>query len=288
MSPNIFFIAGCQRSGTTLLRLVLESHPELECFDEVDGYRILATGVNQVRSAKPLVGFKIPRWTEQLLAPLLWDYGLPERPSRFYSGQKIIFMVRNVKDTIASMLKLRTGTATWLETWGEPIIEQKIQKDPAFAHRYSRELHLRAESTNRQVASGAFYWKYKNDAFFDLVHSGCPVLPVVYESLVCNPRSELERICSFLGIRWHAAMLEHPRLAHREVFETGLTLGNTDPKRPIDAASVDQWESFIPREALPDIEAIAGTTQRQLQARISKSHSQIFHGNDKTNPASYR
>lgn len=36
-----FFISGCQRSGTTMLRLILESHPFIQCFDEVAGYDIL-------------------------------------------------------------------------------------------------------------------------------------------------------------------------------------------------------------------------------------------------------
>ncbi len=272
MSPSIFFIAGCQRSGTTLMRLVLECHPGIECFDEVDAYRVLASQLDQLRPSRSLVGFKIPRWTEQLDARELWDYGLPERTARFYAGQKILFMVRGVRDTIASMLKLRSGGASWLETWGEPIIDAKTEKDPAFADRYAKELRLRDQSTNRRLASGALYWKYKNDALFDLMSRGYPVLPVHYEAFVRDPQPVLERICTFLGIPWSFALLEHPRFAHREVFENGLTLGNTDPRRSIDASSVDQWRAFIPKDALIEIEAITGDLQRDLRAGLAETN----------------
>ena len=266
MSSSQFFIAGCQRSGTTLMRLVLECHPDIECFDEVDSYRILASPRDQPNSFKRLRGFKIPRWTEQLGSSGLWDYGLPERASQFYAGQKIIFMVRDVKDSIASMLKLRAGNVSWLEMWGEPIIAAKVEKDPVFARRYSRELRLRDHSKHHQIASGALYWKYKNDALFDLLGSACPVLPVRYETLVSAPQPVLQGVCAFLGINWESALLEHPRFVHRELFENGLTLGNTNPNRPIDAASVDQWRAFIPYDAVPDVEAIAGNLQRRIFA----------------------
>lgn len=37
-----FFITGCQRSGTTLLRLILEGHQDIRCFDETRSYGVLA------------------------------------------------------------------------------------------------------------------------------------------------------------------------------------------------------------------------------------------------------
>jgi Sulfotransferase family len=36
-----FFILGCQRTGTTLMRLVLESHPDVFCYDELKSYAVL-------------------------------------------------------------------------------------------------------------------------------------------------------------------------------------------------------------------------------------------------------
>jgi Sulfotransferase family len=52
-----FFVAGCQRSGTTLLRLVLECHPRVYCFDEAIGYRVLAGEPFDVPAERTRVGF---------------------------------------------------------------------------------------------------------------------------------------------------------------------------------------------------------------------------------------
>src|SRR3989442_1785108 len=60
-----FFILGCQRTGTTLMRLVLECHSKILCFGEVRGYQALTNNERTIPSGKQIVGFKIPRWTEQ-------------------------------------------------------------------------------------------------------------------------------------------------------------------------------------------------------------------------------
>lgn len=36
-----FYIIGCQRSGTTLMRLILDSHPQVSCVDESSAYDLL-------------------------------------------------------------------------------------------------------------------------------------------------------------------------------------------------------------------------------------------------------
>src|SRR5437016_4600645 len=60
-----FYILGCQRTGTTLMRLVLECHSKILCFGEVRGYQALANNERTIPYGKEIVGFKIPRWTEQ-------------------------------------------------------------------------------------------------------------------------------------------------------------------------------------------------------------------------------
>ncbi len=100
MLPKKFFIIGCQRSGTTMLRLVLETHSLISCRDEPGCYEILSDPkkiqslfINE--SEKKWVGYKIPRFTEQLNKEKIFDYGTPNvsKPFlNFYSNDPLVYI----------------------------------------------------------------------------------------------------------------------------------------------------------------------------------------------------
>ena len=110
-----------------MLRLILECHSQICCFDELRSYQLLSTRSHEGSLHKPLVGFKVPRFAEQLDYSEPYDLGLTETFSRFYTGQNVVFIVRDVRDVVASMLRLH-GTRSWLEEWAIPIIEDKLQR----------------------------------------------------------------------------------------------------------------------------------------------------------------
>jgi hypothetical protein len=257
-----FFITGCQRSGTTMLRLVLESHPEIACLDETRSYKALSTGEHDGPAGASLLGLKVPRLAEQLDQDRVSDLGLDMEIAPFYRGQRVLFLVRNFRDVIASMLKLR-GATTWLEQWAVPIIRRKAQADPRFGWRWKDELDL-CERAGSLPMFGALYWAYKNDALLRYTRRGLPVLPIGYEALVSDPRGELQRVCAFLGVPFEEALLDHPGHEHGELFASGLTVGNTDPKRGIDEASVGQWREWLSAEDVNLASAIAGPIESRL------------------------
>jgi hypothetical protein len=261
-----FFIAGCQRSGTTLLRLVLECHSQIFCFDEAQSYRVLEQRTHDGAIGKRLVGFKIPRLTEQLDQADPRDHGLPERVGPFYRGQPVIFMVRDARDVVSSMLKLR-GQRSWLEEWAIPIIEDKA-RDPEFARHYRRELAL-CRSVESPAAYGALYWSFKNDALERYLRAGHPVLPVRYEALVAEPRRELGAICRFLGVALEPTLLAHARQAHGELDERGLAIGNTDPRRSIDGASVGQWSAWLGEREQQLVDEISAPTAERVRELLA-------------------
>jgi hypothetical protein len=261
-----FFILGCQRTGTTLLRLILETHPELACYDEIRGYEVLQnSAVNNYPDAR-LVGFKLPRWTEQIRNAVLWDEGLPGTCKNFYRGEQILFLLRDVRDTIASMLKLKVGEFTWCELWVPRIIEAKLAREEAFGKRYAKELTSIEHCDSRLIGLAALYWKYKTQAFFDYREEALPVLAIPYEQLVRDPHPVLQSACWHLGIEFEENLLSHNKFQHSEVFANGLTLGNTDPRKPIQADSVGQWKQFLSAKDSSIIEHVAG----DLSARVSE------------------
>ncbi|MGA3202069.1 MAG: sulfotransferase [Bryobacteraceae bacterium] len=297
---NSFFIVGCQRSGTTLLRLVLDSHPEIRCFDELQSYRLLASKSSEQTIRESWVGLKIPRWTEQLDSPVQLDFGLIEKADHIYEGQKILFLVRDYRDTIASMLKLKDGSESWLAHWAKPTLDTiasmlklklklkygaeswlgrwakptlrwKVETEPGFATKWRRELELCRASRGSLVALGALYWSYKNEALLRYSERGHPVLGVSYEQLVREPETELRRICSFLDIDFSNELLDHSSKLHGEVFESGRTVGNTDPRRSIDTSSVGQWREFFGDKDAALAEAIVGKLPSSIAPLLARN-----------------
>jgi hypothetical protein len=264
-----FFIAGCQRSGTTLLRLVLECHPQIYCLDEMAAYRALAADQYTIPPGKTHVGFKVPRWTEQLGDSLLEDEGLEEKAHAVYRGEPIIFLLRDVRDTVASMVKLKVGDTPWLAVYGPPILEAKVRQ-PAFGDRYAADITRWRAAPSSLAVLGALYWKYKTAAYFDYRERGWPLCGIRYEDLVTAAEPELRRVLTCLNLPWHAALLDHPRLPHGELYADGTTVGTTDPKRPIHGESVGQWKQVLSSEDVAIMLAIAGELNERILSEPSR------------------
>jgi len=252
------------------MRLILEAHPDVRCYDELKGYAVLQhPAVADPQDAR-LVGFKLPRWTEQLTQQVLFDEG-PEGPcDRFYRDEKILFLHRDVRDTVASMLKLKAGDSNWCEIWVPRIMNAKL-RDESFRIRYFVELRVLENCNRRLVGLASLYWKYKTDSYFTYLEQGLPVAAVSYEGLVTNSRPTLEAVCEHLGIPFHENLLRHSELPHGELFENGLAIGNTDPRSPIQFDSVGQWDRFLSSEDVELITHIAGDLPGRVAALFPSS-----------------
>lgn len=222
------------------------------------GYAILQNSVIENPPPVRLVGYKLPRWTEQLTRPILFDEGVEGCCKNFYRGEKILFLRRDVRDTIASMLKLKAGVTNWCDLWVPRIISSKIDREESFRERYSGELSIIESCHSRLVGLAALYWKYKTAAYYSYCAKGLPVLGVSYEDLVTEPRTVIQSVCRHLGIVFHSNLLRHNELPHTELFPNGLTVGDTNPKRPISTDSVGQWVSFFSDQDLDLIYRVAG------------------------------
>jgi hypothetical protein len=269
------------------MRLILECHDQISCFDELRSYDVLAQRPLLRDLAGRKVGFKIPRWTEQLDAEDLWDEGLPVRASRIYFGQKIVFLLRDPRDTLASMIKLEAGETSWLNTWPPRILGAKVRENPAFRDEFQSELTAIHNSSDPAIATAALYWKYKTLSFFRYRELGYPVLGVHYDQLVRQPETVLRRVCEFLEIEWQSGLLDHPAFSHGETFNDGLTVGGTDPHLRIHARSVGHWPAHLTLDQERIVLCVAGDVLARVFEARQADHpaSKLVHSTTGLSPA---
>jgi len=234
MNPRRVFILGCHRSGTTLVRLILNSHPDIHCFDEWKSYDSILKDEYPNEKNAVLIGLKAPNWTEWLIES--------EHYRQYYRQDPILFMMRDVRDVITSMLKLKTGQGPFLNNALEAV-EIKWPNDP---HRKFKMLHWEeytriCQQDHPNLRKAALFWRYKTSRYLEMVKMGYPVLPVFYEKLVNHPKECLNLVTQFLEIPWHDSLLQHHQKIHDEVFK-GLAVGNTKVDRKIDTTSVKKWQ----------------------------------------------
>ena len=231
-----FFILGCQRSGTTLMRLVMDSHPDIKCFSEPESYQALENGYESDYTT----GFHVPIWTE-----LFYEYdsikshlelGSHQRCrmehmhhellAKQVSGWPIVFMYRNIYDVYSSMKNLNGF-----------IQKEVIEKIEAWKDDPNRCFSKYDVDLSNPVLCAAQYFDYKNSSCEILRTFGCDVLPVSYDNFVHSPERHTKAICYWIGIPFHQDMLRHHEVEHSGVSKNGITMGNTDARRPIDTNS---------------------------------------------------
>ena len=210
-----FFIIGSQRSGTTMVRLALDSHPNATVHDEILGYKLLCSNESfSYEQGTTHAGYKVPRFTEQLANRKLADTGIEENTSWKYDGRPIIYLVRDVRDTICSMMNLKVGQNTsWLDTYGRQGLKAQLANQ-GFVNKYRNELTIAKSHGWTPLDVGALLWQYKTQPLSDYLDKGWPVLPIRYETLVKNPEQSLKKAAEFLDLEWSDKVLQHHKSSH--------------------------------------------------------------------------
>ena len=249
-SPGIV-VLGAPRTGTTLLRRLLNGHPEICCPGETflltsaarflrpdyvsEGieYGVLgglaAAGIprDQARAAlRGLVeGFfrqlaaraGKPRWASKTAIDAFY---LPEVEQLMAGHARFVCIVRHGLDTALSLKDLCDANET-----------------------YIREIHAYVARNPRPLVAFAELWTDVTGGLLDLAarRPGESLL-VRYEDLVAEPQSTLDRLAAFLD-------LAQGSLAAKSLSEdapSGLGDWKTYGKPGIEASSVGRWRTLAP------------------------------------------
>ncbi len=236
---NSFFILGCQRSGTTLLRLILDSHPKIHCFDESKSYSVLANKKLLKKELKKYtnlksVGYKTPSFTEQMNNDVLIEPVNQFRIKNEFHDKKLVFIYRDVYAVVSSMKNyIQTNGLSWLENWSFRTFSLWKKTDKKLVEKFRQDFDIMENSRNKILLAGALYWKIKNAAIINYENKNKPIIKISYEKLCENPKVEITKVMNFLDLPWHDNLLCHEKIDHDEVDEMGKTIGNINANEPI-------------------------------------------------------
>lgn len=271
MTRKAILITGCQRSGTTLMNLILDSHPRIWSIDEDKFdfpalYSYLQTPLPQ---APEFVSFKLPRFAHML--PFI----------AMLPTCKVLWCVRNPLDVVASMislkLKMQMGDAEvdipwavhpnggWFDVnstyWTLDEKQKRGLNDhiAEFGRLTEKFTQLSASPENLKnvdrrdcVYIGALCWTIKNYLPSLYREGNIDFHPVRYEDLVTNPRERIAELLDYLGTDWDDQVLMHHRM------HNGTSIGKTSNSRAIDQNSLGTGKNSLTPEEQELVASICG------------------------------
>jgi len=290
------FIVGAPRSGTTLLRLMLDAHPELAIPPETG---FIPDAVAKIAEAHdPRAAFftavthypaDAPNWPDFGIAPEHFHNALEQlEPFTLAEGLRLFYRLYAERCG-----KRRWGDKTPLYGLHAPAIA-RILPEAHFIHiiRDGRDVVLSWReqwfAPSREVGKLAAEWQ-KVVSTTRMQGLGSPHYEEVhYERLVADPGGELRRLCRYLCLDFDAAMLRHFEQAPRRLAEhkaririDGSVVVSHEQRRqqqhmtlrPADPTRALAWKRTMTAEECAQFEAIAGRWLAELGYELTERTS---------------
>jgi protein-tyrosine sulfotransferase len=252
ISP-IIFIGGSPRSGTTLMRSILDAHPKVSCGEETriipkfidfsknnfkndpEQKRMEEAGITSeiVDAASSAYIYEIIK-RHSFNSPVLCtkdptDLMHTEYLSRLFPEAKFILMVRDARATVFSVGSRAINSA-------------------GYSKKSVRDYRGNLENWNNL---------YKNmyNQCLNVGPDRC--LLVHYEQLVLKPEKEIRNIMNFLKIEWNDAVLSHEKYIGSKIKLSKTEKSSDQVIKPINLFGLSAWFGKIPNEILDKIDEIA-------------------------------
>ena len=228
--PGPVFILGSQGSGSTLLRLMLDSHENIAIPQET-GFMRLVTAHRRV----PFWQFG-DQWFKRLG---LTDDDLDEQLRSFYGG---LF-----ERYAAARGKRRWGDKTPFHVWhGEEMA--RLFPDAVFVGIVRHPLGAIGSLVrrfDRPVNRATRHWLMANAR---LAHTGAELgerfVLLRYEDLALQPESTMRELLEWMGEPWSDQVLRHHEV-QRQQGAPAIVDGQTRSTDAVDPARVDRWRRWF-------------------------------------------
>lgn len=289
--PPAPFVVGVARSGTTLLRMMLDAHPALAIPPEthfvprtIDMMRRPAAGASDGRDAAA----RLERAVAEIVRRAQWpDLGIPAAELAAVADSAPRATAGQLVRAVFLIYARRAGKPRWGDKT-PPYLERMADihaelPEARFVHvvRDGRDVALSAIPLwfgPTDVVDAARQWSSRIAAAREQARD-LPYLELRYEDLVRDPAGELRRLCAFLDLRWDATMLDYHERAPGRLAEIRRDLpwpdGRTIPagKRiaiheraaePPSPNRIERWRDHMSPSDRRAFERIAGDTLEQL------------------------
>ncbi|XP_045895494.1 protein-tyrosine sulfotransferase 1-like [Micropterus dolomieu] len=248
----LIFIGGFPRSGTTLMRVMLDAHNAVRCGEETRVIpRLLAMRATWSRSVKERIRLDEAGVTDQVLDSAVRAFLLevivghgepaPRLCNKDPFALKSLSYLSHIFPKAKFVLMLRDGRATV-----HSMISRKV------------------------TISGFDLTSYRDcltkwSSAVETMFSQCQAagegrcLPVRYEQLVLHTEEEMRKLLHFLELQWDPSVLHHEELIGKA---GGVSLSKVERStdqvmKPVNTDALSKWVGHIPSDVLSDMAEIA-------------------------------
>ncbi|CAC5388463.1 TPST [Mytilus coruscus] len=248
-SPLIF-IGGMPRSGTTLMRAMIDAHPDVRCGEETRIVpRILGMRAQWYKSETEkrrlqeagISDFVIDSAISAFVLEVIAKHGdaaprlCNKDPftlkssvylKKLFPNSKFLFMIRDGRATVHSIIS-RKVTITGFDLTSYRNCLSKWNH--AMESMYAQCLHVGARHC----------------------------LPVYYEQLTLHPELWMKRILRFLEIPWNDTVLHHEDYIGKEISLSKTEKSSDQVIRPVNIDAMSKWVGHLPADVIRDMATIA-------------------------------
>lgn len=280
MAP--IFIVGCGRSGTTLLRLILNRHSNISIPEETWYYPQLYKELNRQNEKPPdwqkYVGSEVFRLNSERFPDLelIGILTLLEK-NTWGDWSSIIPVVNRFYAKIEN--KKRWGDKTPGYVMHLPLIKQ-LFPDAKVIHmvRDGRDVIpsiLKYWSVGPQTTSlieTAFYWKkhVSRGIEFGPKLFGQNYFELKYEDLVSMPETQIQKVCSFIGESYEAAMIDN-RMDKPDVVPNWEW--HKETRKQINNQNIGKWKLGLSKYEVMVIQYVGGGLLKRFDYDMANGFS---------------
>ncbi len=279
-SGHAVFVVGAPRTGTTLVKEILNRHPRIHLFDEVHFFERIwedraslgdlsaaASRDAAIEKVREIVRrFGSDADVADLLTPDAYRVKLAEAGGGYEALGRVLFTtgaLRKGKEIWGdSSPQDILYLATIFSWWPHARVVGLVRDPRGFLASY-KNYSRRGVATYRERYNPlpvSMLWRSYMTALLDAQRQpwAASVLRVRYEDLVAAPEAEVRRVCAHVGVDFVPEMLEVPRA------NTSFVEGGAASERGIFDTSRDRWRTELTSTEIWLGERVFGETMQRF------------------------